>query len=100
MLVFIAWLTIRLGLNLKPALPLDVASALSVFAPTLWHSVQQARLRRRLIQNDYKLCTHCAHSLAGIGDAGLCPECGRAFILDADREAWAWAGLAPRAPRA
>lgn len=34
-------------------------------------------------------CTSCLYDLTGLGDTGLCPECGRPFDIVIDRRSWA-----------
>lgn len=34
-------------------------------------------------------CTHCVHDLTGLGDHGICPECGQGFDIAAGLRSWA-----------
>jgi len=51
------------------------------------------RIRRDFVESGGRLCTQCAHSLAGLGDSGVCPECGGKFSTESDRIGWAECNL-------
>ena len=53
----------------------------------------QVRLRRKFAASEGRMCTKCAHSLVGIGDVGVCPECGEGFHTEVDRVTWKNAGF-------
>jgi hypothetical protein len=40
-----------------------------------------------------RLCTNCRYDLRGLGETGVCPECGKSFDIARDAEAWARAGF-------
>ena len=61
--------------------------------PGLWFDVKYRRLRRELHRSEWRLCPNCGQSLAGLGDPGRCPECGRGFVLEQDRALWQRAGF-------
>lgn len=46
------------------------------------------RIKRDFNTSGGRLCTQCGHSLAGLPDSGLCPECGHRFDIELDRLAW------------
>ena len=56
-------------------------------------AVRTHRIRRAFRESDGRLCTRCTQSLQGLGDVGLCPECGEPFHIELDRERWKHAGL-------
>lgn len=57
-------------------------------------STALARGRQRAFERaGGRLCTHCRYDLRGLGDTGLCPECGKPFDIARDAEAWARAGF-------
>lgn len=49
----------------------------------------QRRIKRAVLAANGRACTHCVHDLSGLGDAGICPECGRGFDTAADQKRWA-----------
>lgn len=51
------------------------------------------RIRRRVVAAEGRLCIHCVHDLRGLAEQGVCPECGRAFDVTADRRRWVRAGM-------
>lgn len=53
------------------------------------------RIRRAFKESGGRLCVQCGHSLAGLADTGVCPECGAQFDIERDRETWAAAGVIP-----
>lgn len=68
--------------------------------PFVPHFIVQVRLtremrrwRRAFAESGGRLCTGCAHNLAGLQDRGACPECGGGFDVELDREAWRAAGI-------
>ncbi len=52
------------------------------------HFVRMQRLRRSLRAASGRLCLNCAFDLRGLGEAGLCPECGNTFDIPADQAHW------------
>lgn len=62
-----------------------VVVGLAVFAV---HMALLARLKRRLRATGGALCPDCGYHIAGVGEAGECPECGRRFSLEADAAYW------------
>lgn len=42
----------------------------------------------RAAQHDYYLCIHCGYPLEGLGDDGICPECGNAYDIVSTRGLW------------
>lgn len=74
--------------------------ALAMLMPPLaWHTGitawAHARVRRTWRTAEGRLCTRCGQDLRGLGDAGLCPECGKPFDIARDAAAWARAGFSP-----
>ncbi len=63
------------------------------------HLVGLARLRGAFRAADGRLCTECAHSVAGLGEQGICPECGHWFNIEVDRIAWRASGIELKKPR-
>ena len=57
---------------------------------------RRCRVRLRLIAARGRMCFRCGYDLCGLGDAGACPECGEAFVLEALRERWAASRLCTR----
>ncbi len=53
------------------------------------------RTRRKFEVAHGRLCTHCGYNLHSLGDAGLCPECGKDFDIARDAEAWRRIGFTP-----
>lgn len=56
----------------------------------------QFRTRRRFRATGGRMCTNCAHSLVGLGETGICPECGHAFNIESDRVLWHEAKIASK----
>lgn len=46
------------------------------------------RLRALLVSRRLEVCLRCGYSVSGIGETGVCPECGRPFELRALRDEW------------
>lgn len=42
----------------------------------------QMRTKARLARSEWFLCPWCRYSLAGLGDQGVCPECGAGYRKD------------------
>lgn len=53
------------------------------------------RARVAWVRSNGRLCVHCAHDLTGLGERGLCPECGQPFVVHDDRKRWQAAGMEP-----
>ena len=53
----------------------------------VWHGLR--RIKRAVHATSGRACTHCVYNLNGLGDAGVCPECGRPFDITLDRRSWA-----------
>lgn len=51
------------------------------------------RINRAVWSSNFRCCTHCVQDLNGLADKGLCPECGKAFDIEADRKSWARAKI-------
>lgn len=68
-----------------------------VFVPqfvAMGYVIWRTRAYRRLWrESGGRLCTGCAHSLAGLDDRGRCPECGADFDTTFDRLSWRSAGM-------
>ena len=45
-------------------------------------------LHKRVKENDYMVCDNCAYLLVGIGESGVCPECGQAFEVESLQKTW------------
>ena len=54
---------------------------------------RRMRARKQLAVSDGRCCTACLHDLRGLGESGVCPECGATFDVAADRKAWRKARL-------
>lgn len=46
------------------------------------------RIRERARAMGGRMCSGCGHDLTGIGDSGLCGECGRPFEIEHLRRTW------------
>lgn len=42
----------------------------------------------RAERHDYLVCIHCGYLHEGLGDEGICPECGRKFYKERTRTLW------------
>ena len=56
-----------------------------VILPVWWG---MRRIKRAVAGTSGRACTNCVHDLSGLGDTGMCPECGRAFDIAADQRSW------------
>lgn len=63
----------------------------------------QSSMRRRKLRfvdslkaRRYMVCITCGYDLAGLGDRGRCPECGRRFDARRLESAWSYWGLDDR----
>ena len=45
-------------------------------------------VRRKIIAHDGKVCGNCLFVLNGLGDQGICPECGDEFVLEETVAGW------------
>ena len=52
----------------------------------LWASMR--RIRLAVAASGGRTCTACLQDLRGLGERGVCPECGRVFSLEVDRASW------------
>ena len=66
-----------------PALCLTTMFATFVFARR-----RANWIRRAVRASSGRSCVGCVYDLSGLGDSGVCPECGRVFDAAADRRAW------------
>lgn len=46
------------------------------------------RVVRHLKSHDMRFCAGCSYHLEGLGDKGVCPECGTTFEVSELREHW------------
>lgn len=76
-----------------PGFVLPLVFMLPVFVAIMGNAIGLRRIRARLVAAEGRLCIHCMHELRGLADQGVCPECGRAFDLQADRRRWVRAGM-------
>lgn len=49
----------------------------------------QRRIKRAVLAAHGRACVNCVYDLNGVGDGGVCPECGRPFDIAADQRSWA-----------
>ncbi len=67
------------------------------FAPALvifpYFHFSRRHIRRAWRDSRGRLCTHCAYDLSALENAGLCPECGRAYDIESDAILWKVVGL-------
>lgn len=56
-----------------------------------WRKLQ--KLRQRVMVAGGRVCGECAYDLSGLGDGGVCPECGGTFDIARERERWRAAGV-------
>jgi len=50
------------------------------------------RIKRAVQATEGHSCLGCMYDLRGLGDTGICPECGHLFCIDQDRKTWTAAG--------
>lgn len=72
---------------------LPVLTFVPLIITTAWMFVTLRRITRAVRASGFHACTHCVHDLRGLGQTGLCPECGKAFDIEADRKSWARAKI-------
>lgn len=91
-LAAVAWVVLRgpFGLprhGLFRLAPLAIALVPVVVLTPLW--IMRTRwIRRALRGSEGRLCTHCGYDVSRLAHAGVCPECGRAYDITADRRLW------------
>lgn len=69
-----------------PGIPLAVVT--TTFG-TIWYSRRRtARIKRAVRAASGRACLGCVYDLGGMGDTGVCPECGRRFDIAADQRSW------------
>jgi hypothetical protein len=101
-------MVLPLGVEVVSAILSQVPAAQSeLFMPGLWAAVGipavhflsafvaflgvwrgRRRIERAVLAANGRACINCVHDLNGLGDAGVCPECGHAFDATADQRRW------------
>lgn len=63
---------------------------LAVYVPTahIWPWLVNKRFVRSLEENGLRLCVECGHSLRGLPDQHVCPECGQAYRIIETERVW------------
>lgn len=95
LIAWLLWLAILLfGSNARVASTIGLA-LLSMFmlTPVTWAMVLFARSRAKRVLSEvhrrgFRVCTNCGYNLHGLGDRGVCPECGEQWILSGLRGEW------------
>ncbi|MFT3684306.1 MAG: hypothetical protein QM783_05160 [Phycisphaerales bacterium] len=64
-----------------------------LYAVIVFTAVRTRRIRRTYRESGGRLCTRCVQPLNGLGEIGLCPECGEPFHIEHDRVRWRHAGV-------
>lgn len=61
-----------------------------IFLLVVWvrFVVISRRVRKRARVVDGRMCSGCEHDLTGVGDSGVCGECGRGFEIEQLRRTW------------
>ena len=99
-ILFFGWvLGSAFGLfKFQPSLYLPAILVASVAGPLsiVWSTHWKLRFARRLVEARGRVCFRCGYDLAGLGDAGQCPECGVPYLVESLREQWVASGLCAR----
>lgn len=66
------------------AIPTTIFQSIGAWRWVRWNR----RVRDTVNQPHGELCLHCLYPIAGLGDSGRCPECGKAFELANVRRVW------------
>jgi hypothetical protein len=93
----LSWRSVQLGRWIV----LCVGIVLLAFTLRLLHWRMERRLRARLREHGYRICTQCGYTLNPEHDGHPCPECGTPVDLADFEHAWrkfAWRGLEPLEP--
>lgn len=74
-----------------PGIPLAIVT--TTFG-AIWFTRRRTRRVKLAVQAAAgRACLACVYDLRGMGDTGLCPECGRRFDGASDHAAWKAAGM-------
>ena len=60
----------------------------------IYSIVQNRSARRAFVKSKGRTCTGCLYDLNGMGETGVCAECGHAFDVESDARAWRLDGIA------
>jgi hypothetical protein len=63
-------------------------STLAVPILVVWFTWSTTRIKKRARALHARMCGRCGHDLTGLGDSGVCGECGRAFDMGSQRRLW------------
>lgn len=69
-----------------PGIPLAIVT--TTFG-TIWLTRRRtARMKRAVRDAAGRACVVCVYDLSGLGETGVCAECGRRFDIAVDRRSW------------
>ncbi len=91
---YLGGMRVMVAIGMWSAAVIPLAVNLPIAVPIVVVVRAMRRWKRAYAASGGCLCTACVHDLRGLGDAGVCPECGVPFELGRDRRAWKQAGVA------